>query len=166
MRQLFAYCDVDHRHLAFLPRFIGNRLYADFPLRVMGAREQFKFTAPPTSTVQFLLEKTIEYLQECRFYKRCEAMWSSVRALDVQQDRSSQIELDDDPLRVEREIGNRGEVVQVGVLATQCIGFVIGLAKGVVAYLELDLVDFQFMQHTCLGRSRVRQRACLGPLSQ
>ena len=70
MRQLAVSCDVDHRHLPFVPPFIGNRLDADFPFRVMGGRKQFKFAASSAPTVQFLFEKTIEYWQKFRFYKR------------------------------------------------------------------------------------------------
>lgn len=64
MRQLSVHCDVDHRHLAFVALFIGDRLDADGPLRVMGRCEQCKFATSPAPTVQFLLEKMIEYRQE------------------------------------------------------------------------------------------------------
>ena len=135
---------------------VGNSLDTDRPLRVMGGGDQHEFAASPAPAAQLFVEKIIEHGQGLGLDERGEAVRARLRALNVEQDRPGQVELDDDALCIEREIGNGGEVVDVGVFAVQRIGLVIGQAQGLVAHLELDPVHLEFVHQPCLLPCGVR----------
>ena len=62
-----------------------------------------------------------------------------------QQLRSGQIDLANQPLRVEDEIADRGKIVEFRKLVPRQLQFLPGKAQLFVLHFQFDLVDRQFM---------------------
>jgi hypothetical protein len=98
--------------------------------------------------------------------QRCSLSGSGARV-----DGIGQIHVDEDTERIQRQIADRGEVVDIGITFAQIIRFFIGVAELFVAHFKFDLVHLQFVHQLgvvpgCFWlRMRRLHQAGFGPMA-
>ena len=137
--------DVDNHHAAFIAPFVGGRFYPDDGVRALGVAGQDDFAGGLLRCRQNLFKKLIKRIKAAGADKGGKAMAPFLRALDAEQNGAAQIQVKNHPFAIEREIGNRGKIVDVRIAVAQCIGFVIGMTQCLIVHFKLNLMDLKLV---------------------
>jgi hypothetical protein len=92
------------------------------------------------------LEDVMKRLGVGECHHRLEPATEQGGAIVAQEPRRGDVEIADDPVGVQREVGHRREVVQLDVALMGFLELFLRLAKRLVLQLELHLMDTQLVQ--------------------
>ena len=97
-----------------------------------------------------------------RLDQRCEAGPPELPAVDAEERRGGQVGILDPAGGVDREVADRGEVVEIQVAIPGVCEIGLGALQLLVLHLQLDLMDLELVQEFRCGQARGRIRGGAG----